>query len=65
MARHETFTFRVDKQEKQMIAQLAGSLNRSQSDALRMIIREAVFQITNEQNGISNKGGNNEPNNAN
>ena len=42
MARKTTFTFRVDDEEKKMIAILAERLQRSQSDVVRLVIREAV-----------------------
>lgn len=45
MARIDTFTFRVSKNEKLMLASLAASLQRTQSDAIRLLIREAVNQL--------------------
>lgn len=41
MARFETFTFRVDEEEKKMLADLATRLQRSQSDTMRLLIQEA------------------------
>ena len=40
MARWDTFTFRVNKDDKQIIAILAKKLQRSQSDAIRVILHQ-------------------------
>lgn len=45
MARHESFTFRINKQEREMLEKLAKRLQRSQSDAVRLLVREAVQQL--------------------
>ncbi len=45
MARVDTFTFRVNEDERQMLEQLSVNLQRSQSDAVRLLIREAVKQL--------------------
>lgn len=45
MARMNTFTFRVNKQEQQMIEVLARRLQRTQSDAVRLLVREAFQQL--------------------
>jgi hypothetical protein len=40
VARWDTFTFRVNKDDKQIIAILAKKLQRSQSDAIRVILHQ-------------------------
>lgn len=45
MARLDSFTFRVNQDERQMLEQLSANLQRSQSDAVRLLIREAVKQL--------------------
>lgn len=45
MARKTTFTFRVSSQEQRMLKRLAEKLQRSQSDSVRLLIREAVSQL--------------------
>ena len=42
MARFDTFTFRVSQDERRLIHSLALSLQRSQSDTIRLVIREAA-----------------------
>lgn len=49
MARYDTFTFRVNKEERQMLETLASRLQRSQSDAVRLLVREAVAQLEPER----------------
>lgn len=46
--RANTFTFKVGKDERRMIATLADRLNRSQSDAIRLVIREAVRALESD-----------------
>ncbi len=41
MPRYERFTFLCSHKERQMLAALAKRLNRSQSDTIRLLIREA------------------------
>jgi hypothetical protein len=45
MSRWDTFTFRVNKDDRQLIAKLAESLQRSQSDAIRFVIRQTMHQV--------------------
>ncbi|MBI4672779.1 MAG: hypothetical protein HY741_14055 [Chloroflexi bacterium] len=45
MRRNDNFTFRVGDIERAMIADLARRLRRSQGDAIRLVIREAVFAL--------------------
>lgn len=42
MARLDTFTFRVDEEEKRLIAALSARLERNQSDAMRLLLRESA-----------------------
>jgi hypothetical protein len=42
MARLDTFTFRVDEEEKRLIAALSVRLERNQSDAMRLLLRESA-----------------------
>ncbi len=46
MARYERFTFLCDLSERRAIADLAAKLQRSQSDAVRFVVIEAVRQLT-------------------
>ena len=45
MARWKLFTIRVNDEERQLIAILAERLQRTQSDAIRLIIREAAKEL--------------------
>jgi hypothetical protein len=46
MPRLERFTFVVDQRERAAIATLAKRLNRSQSDAVRVVVLEAARKLT-------------------
>ncbi len=46
MQRVTQFSFRVSKDERQAIADLAAWLQRSQSDAVRFVVIEAARQLT-------------------
>ena len=48
MTRLETFTFRVDKQERQIIDALSERLKRTRSDAVRWVIREAATALAKD-----------------
>lgn len=48
MTRIQTFTFRVDKHEKQIIDALSKRLKRTRSDAVRWVIREAANALAEE-----------------
>ena len=48
MARRNTFTFRVDQDERKMLAALAWKRQRSQSDVIRLLIREAAKDISSK-----------------
>ena len=50
MRRTETFTFRVRTDERQLIADLARKLQRSRSDVIRWLIREAARELSFEDN---------------
>lgn len=45
MTRPDTFTFRINQTERGLLERLAQGLQRSQSDALRWLIREAVREM--------------------
>lgn len=45
MPRDTAFVFRVNAEERRMITALAQQLRRSESDALRQLIRGAVQQL--------------------
>lgn len=45
MTRPDTFTFRINQAERGLLERLAQGLQRSQSDALRWLIREAVREM--------------------
>ena len=42
MARYESFTFKVDANERKMLSALAESLQRSRADTIRLLVREAL-----------------------
>jgi|WetSurSiteA1Bulk_404760.scaffolds.fasta_scaffold92779_2 hypothetical protein len=44
MNRWDSFTFRVSQDERQLIAALAEKLQRTQSDAVRFVLREAAHE---------------------
>jgi hypothetical protein len=46
MARLESFRMKVTTDEKRMIQVLAERLQRNQSDAVRLVIREALRALT-------------------
>ena len=46
MRRYLTFTFRVNPDELKMIASLSIYHDRSQSDVIRMLIRQAISEIS-------------------
>jgi hypothetical protein len=45
MSRIDTFTFRVNADERRILAALADYLNRSQSDTLRLLVRAAGREL--------------------
>jgi len=45
MARIKTFTFRINAQELEIISELSKQLQRSRSDALRWILKQAHSQL--------------------
>ena len=49
MKRTKVFNFRVDVNERKSISLLAQYLKRSQSDAIRILIREAIRAILNDE----------------
>ena len=51
MARYERFTFLCDRHERRLITKLANRLQRSQADAVRFVVVNAVRELeTQEQN---------------
>jgi hypothetical protein len=50
MSRIDTFTFRVNTNERRMLKALAERLQRSQSDAVRLLIREAARELVVNSN---------------
>lgn len=49
MARRDNFTFRVNQSDRQNLKKLAKHLQRSQSDAIRVLVRETVAQLEPKQ----------------
>lgn len=45
MAREERFTFMVNREERQLIAAVADRLDRTQSDALRWLVKGAAEEL--------------------
>ena len=43
--REDTFAMRVNAEERQMLMALAAHLQRTQSDAVRLLVREAVREL--------------------
>jgi hypothetical protein len=54
MARFERFTFLVNKKERELITTLAERLNRSQSDAVRLVVTEAAKSLQNQKSNEQN-----------
>lgn len=52
MARIDTFTLRVNSDERRILANLAQRLERSQSDAVRLLIREAARELGRGGDGV-------------
>lgn len=46
MARKNKFMFVCDDQEREMLSEIAEKLERSQSDAVRYLVREANKRLT-------------------
>jgi hypothetical protein len=51
MSRIGRFTLRISKSEEQMIRELSARLQRSQSDAVRLLIREAAKELSLSDDG--------------
>jgi hypothetical protein len=49
MSRVTTFAFRCNTDERRILASLAANLQRSQSDAVRWLIRNAADELKAEQ----------------
>jgi hypothetical protein len=54
MSRIDLFTLRVNDAERRMIALIAERLQRSQSDAVRLLIREAARELEMQSQVASN-----------
>ena len=52
MPRIDTFTFRVNDHERQLLERLATKLERTQSDVVRWLVRSAAEQLE-VQDGVS------------
>lgn len=52
MPRYERFTFACDAEERRILAALARRLERSQSDALRLLIRSAAQELGTDSTPI-------------
>jgi len=46
MTKRDIFTFRIGKDERQMLVELAKKLQRTEGDTLRVLIREAFNSLT-------------------
>lgn len=54
--RSRSFAMRVNEKERQMLAKLARSLQRSRSDAVRLLVREALDELEpSEEEGQDDK----------
>jgi hypothetical protein len=53
MARWDTFTFRINPEERQQIVYLAEKLRRSQSDAIRYVVFQAVRKMKSDEEQTS------------
>lgn len=49
MNRWKTFTFRVNPEERNLISNLARRFQRTQSDAIRWLIREVTQELINHE----------------
>jgi len=45
MHKDERFVFRTDKQERELIALVAQRLDRTESDTMRLIVRQVAAQL--------------------
>lgn len=55
MARYERFTFLCNQDERLLIENLAQCLQRTQSDAIRLLIREAAQQLSADSDAADNR----------
>ena len=53
--RWDTFALRVNAEERQMISELATWLQRSQSDAVRFVVVNAVRELETQEQNASTK----------
>lgn len=54
MRRDKLFTIRVNSEERRMISELAAKLQRSQSDAIRFVVSEALNLTPRDYQARSN-----------
>ncbi len=45
MARIETFTFRVNADERHLLAKVADRMERTESDVVRLLVRKAAREL--------------------
>jgi hypothetical protein len=55
MARDDRFTFLVNGDERRMLAAVAEKLQRSQSDAVRLLIRAAAAKLDDKPEGAGHE----------
>ena len=55
MNRINTFTFRVNQDERNLIASLAKRLQRSRSDAVRFVVVNAMRELESQEGSYSLK----------
>ena len=53
MPRYERFTFLVNRDERRVLEALAQRMQRSQSDAVRLLIREAARELVRDDGNVS------------
>jgi hypothetical protein len=50
--RDERFTFLCNRDERELLAELSSRLSRTQSDVVRLLIREAARDVNTPQRGL-------------
>ncbi len=55
MPRYERFTFLATGEERRVLAALARHLQRSQSDSIRLLIREAAHQLQLDAGSVAGR----------
>jgi predicted transcriptional regulator len=54
--RSDTFSFRINRAERTMLATLARKLQRSRSDVVRLLIREALRELNQWNHAAGSNG---------